>query len=475
MHAVYDSTMRIVIQSSVLGLAFAGTAFQEQAIQPTGTLSEPTIPLDARVSKEKVTEQPLPVIPSVIVQPLPAIHRISIDASEVPCTAKTWSDARKAIDLGLARLTVTQDAGGGWMITKDVAGTDQRQPSGGASTAVTALALKAFAQAQRLPSNNETAKKARVFVRDRVGSASSFNPDPDGGLGNYVTSAVTSGLAAVDDPSDQPLIETSVEWLKRQQWDQSEGVCPRMDWFGGSGYGKWGRPDLSNTQMMLDALHDAQVSQDDPAVQRALVFLTRTQNLPQSNSAPWAQTGSKDGGFVYTPANGGESFSSEAQGEGRYGEKVPQGQPRNLKSYGSMTYAGFKSLLYAGLTSSDPRVRAAYDWVRNHWTFAENPGVGQQGYFYYLHALSRALLAARQDVVQDSTGVDHPWRDELVAALVARQRADGSWVNPTARWEESDADLCTVYCILALEEAIKPARPSTSVIPAPTPPPTTAR
>ncbi|MDA0213916.1 MAG: terpene cyclase/mutase family protein [Planctomycetota bacterium] len=424
--------------------------------------TEPTVPLDARVAKTKVTEQTLPALPSAIAQPLPAIHRISLDAKEVPCSAKSWADARRAIELGLARLRSTQDVSGGWMVAKPVVGTDQKKPSSAAATAVTALGLKAFAQTDRIPTNDSTAKKARDFVRERLGGiGNQFDPDAEGGLGNYVACAVTSGLAAVDDPSDRPLIETSVQWLTRQQWDQSEGVSPRMDWFGGSGYGKWGRPDLSNTQLMLDALHDAQVSPEDPAVQRALVFLTRTQNLAQSNSAEWAQVGANDGGFIYTPANGGESFSSEAEGQGRYGEKIPQGQPRSLKSYGSMTYSGFKSLLYAGLSSDDPRVRAAYDWIRKHWTFAENPGVGQQGYFYYVHALSRALLAARQDVVTDATGVDHQWRDELIAALIAKQKPDGSWVNESSRWEESNADLCTIYCLLALEEAIKPARPST--------------
>ena len=451
----------------VIGLASICPAARDDGATQKGPLAEPTIPLDSRVAKSKVTEQSLPALPNVVAQPLPAIHRISRTASEVPCAAKTWADARHAIDLGLARLRSTQDSSGGWMVAKTATGTDQKKPSLAAATAVTALALKAFAQTDQTPANDPTAKKARDFVRERVGgnaiasNASAFNPDPDGGLANYVASAVTSGLAAVDDPSDRPLIEVSVEWLTRQQWDQSEGVSPRMDWFGGSGYGKWGRPDLSNTQMMLDALHDAQVSSEDPAVQRALVFLTRTQNLPQTNSADWAQAGLKDGGFIYTPANGGESFSSEAEGQGRYGEKIPAGQPRSLKSYGSMTYAGFKSLLYAGLSADDPRVRAAYDWIRKHWTFAENPGVGQQGYFYYVHALSRALLAARQDVVTDVAGAAHPWRDELVAALIAKQNPDGSWVNESSRWEGSDPDLCTVYSLLALEEAIKPVKPST--------------
>ena len=264
-------------------------------------------------------------------------------------------------------------------------------------------------------------------------------------------------MAATDDPADRALLQTTVEWLTQTQWDQSEGISPRLDWFGGSGYGKWGRPDLSNTQMMLDALHDSGVSADDPAVQRAVVFLTRTQNLPETNAAQWAKAGAGDGGFVYTPANGGESFASDAAGEGRYGEKMPAGQPQSLRSYGSMTYAGFKSLLYAGLSRDDPRVRAALGWIRNHWTLSENPGLGQQGYYYYLHAMARALRAAGVTTVIDSAGVAHNWRDELIGVLVSRQRPDGSWVNATDRWEESDPDLCTIYSLLAIEEALKPS------------------
>ncbi|MSR44658.1 MAG: hypothetical protein EXS15_04775 [Phycisphaerales bacterium] len=420
-------------------------------------LAPPTAPLDSRIVKEKVTEQEPTTILGAIIQPLPAIHRVATSAAEVPCSEATWTAARGAIDLALTRLRATQDASGGWMVTKAAAGTDQPQPSSAASTAVTALALKAFAQAGALPATDPAAQKALTLIRQRVrGGDGFFSPDPSGGLGNYVASAVVSGLAAVDDPSDRPLIEEAVEWLTRAQWDQSEGVSPRMDWFGGSGYGKWGRPDLSNTQMMLDALHDAQVSADDPGVQRALVFLTRTQNLAATNPVAWVESGSQDGGFVYTPANGGESFASDAAGEGRYGEKMPAGTPRSLRSYGSMTYAGFKSLLYAGLTKDDPRVQAAFVWIRRHWTFAENPGLGQQGYYYFVHAMARALLASGQDQIMDNHDVIHSWRDELVAAIVARQRPDGSWINTASRWEEGDADLCTTYCVLALEEAIKP-------------------
>lgn len=427
------------------------------------TSQEVAAPLDARVDRSKVTEQPVPAVTSSSATPPSPVHRVSLRAVEVPCAESSWVAARESITKGIEFLRAKQDASGGWRVWKGSTGTDQRERSLAASTAITALALKAFAQVGEVPTNSQTAARARDSIRSRVGGTGrAFQPDPQGSLGNYVASAVASALAAIQDPEDRVLLRSSVEWLTMHQWDQTEGVSPSMDWFGGAGYGRSGRPDLSNTQMMLDALHDAGISADDPAVQRALVFLTRTQNLAETNGAPWASSGTRDGGFVYTPANGGESFASEAAGEGRFGEKIAVGQPRSLRSYGSMTYAGFKSMLYAGLSKDDPRVQAAFEWIRRHWTFQENPGLGAQGHFYYLHALSRALLAAQQDTITDVQGSAHNWRDELIAVLVRMQAADGSWVNSASRWDEGDSELCTIYSVLALEEAIKPARPAAS-------------
>jgi squalene-hopene/tetraprenyl-beta-curcumene cyclase len=321
---------------------------------------------------------------------------------------------------------------------------------------VTALGAKAFLQAAP---NDRAAAKALAFVTGRVRDEG-FTKLAEGGVGTYVASAVLSALAASEDRAYADEIRAAIEWLRTNQWDQGEGLTAEQDWFGGAGYGRGKRPDLSNTQLMLDALHDAGVSPDDPAVQKALAFVSRAQNLKSTNASPWAATGSGDGGFVYSPANGGESFASEKAGEGRYGELLPAGQPRSLRSYGSMTYAGFKSLLYAGLSRDDERVKAAYDWVRRHYTFEENPGLGQDGLYYYYHAMARALLAAQQPTITvlaaDGSSKDRNWREDLVAALVARQRPDGTWVNSSERWEESQADLVTIYAVLALEEALKP-------------------
>jgi len=190
-----------------------------------------------------------------------------------------------------------------------------------------------------------------------------------------------------------------------------------------------------------------------------VIFLTRCQNLKSTNAAAWAQTGANDGGMVYTPANDGESFASELAGEGRAGEKMPAGT-RALRSYASMTYSAYKSMLFAGLSKNDPRVLAAKSWIENNFTFSENPGLGQQGYYYYIHAAARAMLACGNDELTDSAGTKHNWREELIDSIIVRQRANGSWQNPEPRWMEDSPDLATVFAVLALEEAIKPVRVS---------------
>jgi len=416
----------------------------------------PTVPLDGRVNRERMTTLAPPPVETTIVRPVAAEHRIATDRGQTDLDEQSWTTARASLRRGLLWLQNRQSVRGGWMEGTAVLPTDQPPREAAAAIAVTAMGVKAMAQT---PDDDfeETRNRGLEFVVRSI-DARGIEGLATGGLGNYVASAVTMGLAAVgtDSPASRPLMTKTVEYLKSGQWNQTKGVAPSQDWFGGAGYGRHGRPDLSNTQMMLDALYDAGVSPSEPVVQRALVFLGRTQNHKATNPAPWAQSGSDDGGFIYTPANGGESFGSQAAGEGRYGETMPAGAPRSLRSYGSMTYAGFKSLLYAGLSSDDPRVIAALGWIRRHWTFDENPGLGQQGLYYYLHAMARALRASGIDVITTADGTDHDWRRELIAAIETRQNPDGSWKNPVDRWEESRPELATIYATLALQEALKP-------------------
>jgi squalene-hopene/tetraprenyl-beta-curcumene cyclase len=121
-----------------------------------------------------------------------------------------------------------------------------------------------------------------------------------------------------------------------------------------------------------------------------------------------------------------------------------------LRSYAGMTYAGLKSMIYAGLSADDPRVKAAVGYIKKNYSVDENPGLGQQGLYYYYTVFSRAMSMLGQDKFEDSSGKSHAWRDELIAALAKRQNDDGSWVNKADRFMEGDPNLVTSYCLLAL-------------------------
>jgi hypothetical protein len=69
-----------------------------------------------------------------------------------------------------------------------------------------------------------------------------------------------------------------------------------------------------------------------------------------------------------------------------------------------MTYAGLKSMIYCGVGPDDPRVQAATKWIRQHYTIAENPGMGADGLFYYYHTFAKALDAVGEDEFVDASG-----------------------------------------------------------------------
>ena len=122
------------------------------------------------------------------------------------------------------------------------------------------------------------------------------------------------------------------------------------------------------------------------------------------------------------------------------------------KAYGSMTYAGMQSLIYANVDKNDPRVKLALKWLENSYSLDENPGMGVQGLYYYYQAMSKALSAMGIDTLTLENGRKVDWRDELANKLISIQKSDGSWVNTNNRWWEADPVLVTSYCVLALEQ-----------------------
>ncbi|NQU24898.1 MAG: terpene cyclase/mutase family protein, partial [Candidatus Nealsonbacteria bacterium] len=221
------------------------------------------------------------------------------------------------------------------------------------------------------------------------------------------------------------------------QWDEDEGHDKASASHGGGGYGKHERPDLSNTSFLVEALIAAGNGPDDEAVKKALIFVSRCQNLETEHNTTKHASKNPDGGYYYTPVGEGESQAGTTANGG-------------LRSYGSMTYAGLKSMIYAGVGPDDPRVKAALKWAQMNYALDTNPGLGSAGLYYYYHTFAKALDATGLDVIEDAEGVKHDWRSELLEELAKRQRPDGSWINENARWMEGDPALVTGYALLSL-------------------------
>jgi squalene-hopene/tetraprenyl-beta-curcumene cyclase len=233
------------------------------------------------------------------------------------------------------------------------------------------------------------------------------------------------------------LLDRAEAFVKGIQWDESEGLDPSSTSYGGAGYGNHKRPDLSNTTFLIEALRASGVGEDDPALQRALQFVSRCQNLESHHNPTPFSTLNPDGGFYYTCAAGGSSQAGNTAEGG-------------LRSYGSMTYAGLKSMIHAGVDADDDRVKAALSWISANYDLTSNPGLRDAGLFYYYHTFAKALAAVGKDSIMDAQNVEHAWRSDLLNALSEKQLANGSWVNGNPRWLEGDAELVTGYALMAL-------------------------
>jgi squalene-hopene/tetraprenyl-beta-curcumene cyclase len=394
----------------------------------------------------------LPIFSAGLMAAVAGLFLNSAIAQQAPAPGARTQTAleKKGIDYLLSQ----QDKDGAWL------------PQVGPG--VTAMVVRGLVQSQRT-AEDPAVKKALVFIESCKQKDGGYYKDS---LPNYNSSIVLSMYAALSDaemagkvwrgprPYDQQITGLQ-NFLKSLQQDESKDVSGKPlaqvpngtpitrnnSWYGGSGYSE-DRPDMSNTSFFMEALHDSGVPGSDPAMQKALVFVSRSQMLGETNDQAFAK-GATDGGFIYTPVGGGDS---------KFGDIDSLDGSSMLRSYGSMTYSGFKSLLYAGLTEDDPRVKAAIKWISNNWTLEYNPGSGgsADGQYYYLHAFSRAMHAYNHDQIPDAKGVRHDWRKELNDFLAKAQKPDGSWVNEKSpRWLEGNPVLPTAYAVLALQEGRK--------------------
>jgi hypothetical protein len=231
------------------------------------------------------------------------------------------------------------------------------------------------------------------------------------------------------------------QFLIRQQLNESLGWVESDLEYGGWSYalrppvkpaagrsrGPWDWSNLSATRYALESLRDDGVSASDPNCAKALVFVLRCQN---------------DGGFVFSCADeihnkaGISYLASTTQGVHRF------------NSYGSATVDGYAAMRLCGLQISDGHVRSAAQWLTTHSEVDHNPGqfdpahedIRDATYFYYCRGLAWFCVDAQEPALAQ----------RLAAALIGRQRTDGSWSNAFTDAKEDDPLVATPLALAAL-------------------------
>jgi squalene-hopene/tetraprenyl-beta-curcumene cyclase len=267
-------------------------------------------------------------------------------------------------------------------------------------------------------------------------------------LANYNTAMSAMSLALVPGGAYQPLVDRARAYLLRCQIDLGEKGVLDSPFDGGVGYNdKYDHSDMNNTLVALEAIYYTRPAGAERGTYpdldwaAAIHFLQSCQNLPGTNKEPWvSELASDQGGFIYMPGE------SKADGV----TNAVTGKV-SLRSYGSISYAGLLSYVYADLTPDDPRVAAVLDWLGANYTLEENPGMGQQGYYYYLHLIAKGMATLGADRLELREGGSVDWRREVAMRLIDLQKGDGSWVNGTGRWWENDPALVTAYSVMTLE------------------------
>lgn len=342
--------------------------------------------------------------------------------------------AKEAIQKGLDWLKAKQAEDGSWSNTN--------------YPATTGLALWAFARSDH-PDRVTVGTKAAAFIERFIQKDGGiYKPATggrgSGGLSTYNTAVCMVALHAWDKARYTEAILAARKYVAGSQLtgDSTAG--------GGFGYDpappgsdpKKSRGDLSNTAVALRAMRITQDVEDlrpggkavDIDWKSSADFVAKFQNTDVTDKANY-------GGFAYDL--GGERGGTTTGKDGTV----------KLAGYGSMTYAGLESMIYAQVDRTDPRVRSALQWAAEHWSVDENPGMGSRGLFYYLNIMAKSLSLNGGDTLARKEGAPIPWKDQLVTKLVSLQKEDGSWANPDNSFWEGDAALVTPYSILALQMA----------------------
>ena len=356
-------------------------------------------------------------------------------------------------------LVSQQDASGAWK--KGPA--DKAQPSlAYTGIMVTALADAPGAlRAKYLPA----VQKGVAYLVSKQNSDGSFGDGPANAYYKVYTTSIALMALSLAAPDKKDAIGNARGYLKSNQLKEgpdkgSLGYGDKeMKFDQGKPVDKPMIPNLSTTGFAAEGLARSGLPKDDPFWKLVVEYVQKCQNNSETNTdkdfvarlkARGLSVGD-DGGLFYA-----------ANPEDMKAGTVKLTDKEIIKSYGSMTYDGLKTYIYAGLTKDDPRVKAAIDWVRKNYSVEAHPGFSfddkrthLMGIFYYYLMMTRAFDALGEKTFTTFDGTVHKWANELCEQLLRIQKEEKMWVNENPRWWEDDPLLVTSYVLNTLNSAMK--------------------
>lgn len=377
-------------------------------------------------------------------------------ASAAGSSAASLSDrSRRSLARAADALIAQQDAAGLWPHFHGTAG----RP---ASLSVSALALRALSA---LPPDLRQQRRQAILLTTRTlvsriqADGSIRDEDTAVGLRAYASALLLTALVELRAEAFPDAIERLRSMLLRSQLRDANGY-PTFDWHHGSwNYYEGGtldttRADMSLHSFVVEALAATGLAPDHAAMRRARRFVERSQNLIPEGldhlfGARARHPAARDGGLAFSPRDSKAGFIEIPLAD--------SGEDRILRSYGSATADGLRTLLRTGDHPDAPRARAAHGWLTSQPSLLVNGGFPDDQpipwsrgiHFYYLHSLTDALSLWTAALPEDQ-GRAPAWAHSLANALLAAQRTDGSFASSEPLMGEDNPTVATSLALLSL-------------------------
>lgn len=380
-----------------------------------------------------------------------------------PAQASPQDDLKKKLAEAYGRsadwIVGQQDGSGAWKAGPP----GKEQPS----IAYTGLVVSALAEAPKdiRAKYKGAIDKGVAYIVSKQNDDGSFGDGPGGAFLKVYTTSISLMALSLAAPDKKDAIGNSRGYLRNNQL--KEGVDK-----GSLGYGdkepkmedgklveKSTIPNLSTTGFAAEGMARSGLPKDDQFWKLVVEYVSKCQNNSETNKDPEFVARLKEKGLAVGD-DGGLFYAADPRdmkaGTVKITDKVI------IQSYGSMTYDGIKTYLYAGLSKDDPRVKSAIDWVRKNYSVEAHPGFAWdekrtdlQGLYYYYLVMARAFEAIGEKTFKTFDGKDHKWANELGEQLLKVQREQKMWMNDNPRWQESSPVLTTSYVLNVLNVVLK--------------------